>query len=297
MSYCASLKTTPPRYPRPSRIGIDAFCILYLFRDNTEALEAYLRGLLSHGHTLTIVVDSRAAKEKQDTVVSRRSARAAAAAGAEALTEFIATPEFDEMSLYEQQAVNRKLLFHQRDAWRVKGVHLRTFASLAETLGLTWVMAESEADETLAALSKSGAVQIVISSDSDLLVLGVETLWIPSVNGAHAQLSGLDVRRFVGLAGDRMYELAFLAGCDVHPQMLAPIAVAISWLRVHGSLAQIHARFPDKVTESDMADYAALRAPGACWGPPGGPTVGPPGGPTVGPPGGPTVGPPVGATA
>jgi len=265
MSYCSPLKTHTPRPPRPSRIGIDAFCILYLFRDNTAALEAYLRGLLAQGHTLTIVVDSRASKEKHETVLSRRAVRSAAAQGAEALSEFIASPEFDEMSEVEQEAVNRKLHFHQRDAWHVKGVHIRTFASLAELLGLTWVMAEGEADEKLAELSQSGAIQIVISSDSDLLILGVETLWIPSANGTHSQISGLDFRRFIGLAGDRVYELAFLAGCDVHPRSIAPVAVAISWLRSYGSLEEIHARFPDKVSETDLTEYAALRSPGACW--------------------------------
>lgn len=266
MTYCASLKR-PPIRPRPSRIGIDAFCILYLFRADTAGLEAYLRALLSHGHTLTLVVDRRAAKEKQETVDARRAGRAAAATAADALAEFTATPDYAELSEAEQAVIQRKLSLQQRDAWRVSGSHIRALAALASTLGLGWQMADAEADETLAAMSRAGEVQIVISSDSDLLVLGVETLWLPAANGSHLEISGLEFRRFLGLAGDRVYELAFLAGCDVHPRSIASVAMAVSWLRFYGSLQKIHDRFPDKVTEADMIEYAALRAPGACWAP------------------------------
>ena len=264
MTYCSGLKR-PPNRPRPSRIGIDAFCILYLFRSNTAGLETYLRSLLSYGHKLTLVIDRRAAKEKQETVDARRDARATAAAAAESLTEMMASPEFGDLHESEQSAIQRKLSLQQHNAWHVSGTHLRALASLAHTLGILWIPAEGEADETLAALSHAGAIQIVISSDSDLLILGVETLWIPAANGSHLEISGLEFRRFLGLAGERVYELAFLAGCDVHPRSIAPVAVAVSWLRFFGSLQKIHERFPDKVSEDDMVAYAAMRAPGGCW--------------------------------
>ena len=264
MTYCSGLKR-PPNRPRPSRIGIDAFCILYLFRADSAGLETYLRTLLSHGHTLTLVIDRRADKEKQETVDARRGARATAAAAAESLTEIMASPEFSDLHESEQSAIQRKLSLQQHNAWHVSGSHLRALASLAHTLGITWVPAEGEADEALAALSHAGAIQIVISSDSDLLILGVETLWIPASNGSHLEISGLEFRRFLGLAGERVYELAFLAGCDVHPRSIVPVAVAVSWLRFFGSLQKIHERFPDKVSEDDMVAYAAMRAPGGCW--------------------------------
>jgi 5'-3' exonuclease len=266
MTYCSGLKTHPNK-PRPSRIGIDAFCILYLFRTDTAGLETYLRTLLSHGHTLTLVVDRRAVKEKQETVDARRALRSSAAAEAGILSEFVSTAEFTELSEPEQAVIQRKLSLQQRDAWRVSGSHIRSLAALAGILGIEWRMADSEADETLSAMSHAGEIQIVISSDSDLLILGVERLWIPSLHGQHMEISGIEFRRFLGLAGERIYELAFLAGCDVHPRCLAPIAMAVSWLRFYGSLQKVHERFPDKVTEADMAEYAALRSPGACWGP------------------------------
>lgn len=265
MTYCSGLKRSPLK-PRPSRIGIDAFCILYLFRTDTAGLEFYLRTLILHGHTLTLVVDRRAVKEKQETVDARRALRSTAAAEADVLSEFVATPEFTELSETEQAVIQRKLSLQQRDAWRVSGSHLRALAALAETLEITWLMADVEADETLATMSRTGEVQIVISSDSDLLILGVERLWIPSANGSHLEISGIEFRRFLGLAGERIYELAFLAGCDVHPRSIVPVAMAVSWLRFYGSLQKVHERFPDKVTELDMTEYAALRAPGACWG-------------------------------
>ena len=264
MTYCSGLKR-PPNRPRPSRIGIDAFCILYLFRADTDGLETYLRTLLLQGHTLTLVVDRRSAKEKQETVDARRGARASAAAAAESLTEIMASPEFGDLHESEQSAIQRKLNLQQHNAWHVSGTHLRSLASLAHTLGITWIPAEGEADETLAALSHAGDIQIVVSSDSDLLILGVETLWIPASNCSHLEISGLEFRRFLGLAGERVYELAFLAGCDVHPRSIAPVAVAVSWLRFFGSLQKIHERFPEKVSEDDMATYAAMRAPGGCW--------------------------------
>ncbi len=56
-------------------IGIDGFNLLYLFKERKEDLEAYLRGLLDLQMKLTIYMDSRAAKEKEEVVEKRKEDR------------------------------------------------------------------------------------------------------------------------------------------------------------------------------------------------------------------------------
>ena len=120
---------------------------------------------------------------------------------------------------------------------------------------LSW--AEQEADEALA----KGGFDLVITTDSDLIVLGVPIVWIPrGVALQHNELRFDDFLQHIGLRKDQLYELAFLAGCDVYPRSIKPFGEAVSWLRFYGSLTAIHQRKPKILTQKHLEDFARLRS-------------------------------------
>ncbi len=124
---------------------------------------------------------------------------------------------------------------------------------MIHTLGITLIIAEEEADSTLA----KGDYDVVISSDSDLLILGVKALWIP---GKHTQeILRDDFLNILGLEGEQLYQLAYMCGCDVQPRKIVDIQSAVSLLRFYGSLFKVYERLPTTITKDDIDQYMRLK--------------------------------------
>ena len=240
---------------RGHRIGIDAFSLFFLFREKRDEFKAYLQSLLALDHKLTFVMDKRAAKEKREVVEERKEIRKEAKADADATV--IAMAEADdagELDTQQQEILKKHIALKERDAWCLYPEYVSWFKTLLHELGIPLEWASEEADEVLAA----GDYDVVISSDSDLLILGVKRLWI--YKGKHTEICRDDFSRFIGLEGEQLFQMAFLAGCDVQPRIIVPIKIAVSWMRFYKSLNIIQKKHPDVVTMKDLEDYEKLRA-------------------------------------
>lgn len=243
--------------------GIDGFNILYLFKDRKEDLEQYLKGLLDLGLKLKILMDSRAAKEKEEVVEKRKEVREEAKVKATDLENFTKSDEFKDLDPAQQKVLQKKLDQATAKAWSLNSKHTKWFKKLCSDLEITLTWAEQEADEALA----KGGFDLVITTDSDLLVLGVPIVWIPrGVALQHNEVRFDDFLRLIGLHKEQLYELAFLAGCDVYPRSIKPFGEAVSWLRFYGSLKAIHQRKPMVLTQKHLADFERLRS--TVWAPP-----------------------------
>lgn len=255
LTYCKSITRHADTTCRDARIGIDGFSLLYLFKEDQATLESYLRGLLALDHKVTIIMDKRASDEKKETVEKRKEIRADAKQEVLILKNYIDTEEFRELLPAQQKAIEEKLTQTSRKAWGLTNKHTRWFKELLGTLQIPLVYAEEEADEVLAA----GDYDIVVSSDSDLLVLGVKRLWIPRKVGLqHSEILGQEFQSLMGLNSYQLKELAFLAGCDVQPRSIVSVEKARGWLRWYGSLDRIHQRFPAIVKAEDLDTFAGL---------------------------------------
>lgn len=243
-------------------VGIDGFNILYLFKERKEDLEAYLRGLLALQMKLTIYMDSRAAKEKEEVIEKRKEAREEAKEKADDLEKFTKSEEFKNLDDKQQVVLQKKLDQATAKAWSLNSKHTKWFKKLCAELDIDLRWAEQEADEALAA----HGFDIVVTTDSDLLILKVKTLWIPRGFGLqHNEILYEDFLNHIGLREDQLYELAFLAGCDVYPRSIKPFGEAVSWLRFYGSLAAVHKKKPTILTSRHLEDYARLQT--TVWAP------------------------------
>jgi 5'-3' exonuclease len=235
-------------------IGIDAFSLIFLFRENRNSFEAYLRVLINLGHTLTLVMDTQAQKEKKEVVDERKGLRKEAKAEASQLTSFTQTDEFADLDNDQRRVVVAALNLKERDAWSVYPEYVKWLKAMIHDLGIAIVIAEEEADSVLA----KGDYDVVISNDSDLLILGVKVLWIPS-NKHTQEILRKDFLNLLGLEGEQLYQFAFLCGCDVQPKKIVDIQTAISLLRFYGSIFKVYERLPNTISKDEIAHYMRLK--------------------------------------
>ncbi len=238
-------------------IGLDAFCILYLFKTHQDELEAYLDSLLANRYTLTMLMDRKAQKEKAAVVEQRKELRAEKRAEAKELEEVIHSADFTALDPDAQEILTTTLLHKQNSGWQLTPEHTKWFQTMLESKGISLVYAKEEADSELA----RGGFDCVISSDSDLVILGCPCLLVPKKGKhgiTHEMYRYTDVQKALQLNGKQLYELAFLAGCDVQPTPFTDIETAASWLRFYGSLAAIAHKKPTVLKPEDLAQFQAL---------------------------------------
>lgn len=230
MSYCKPIRKKADTTTR-RRIGIDAFSLIFLFRERRDDFRAYLTALTSH--ELTFVMDKRAQKEKKETVDERKQVRSDAREEATEISTFTQTDEFEGLDEQQRKVLERYLELKRRDAWCLYPEYVKWLKGMVSELGIPLIMAKEEADTVLS----KGGYDVIITSDSDLLILGC-TIWIPQ-SDYHCEIKHEDFMNHVGLNQEQLYEMAFLSGCDVQPKKFLDIDAAISLLRFYGSLDAI----------------------------------------------------------
>jgi 5'-3' exonuclease len=253
MGYCKRIQHPADMSRKGLTIGIDAFSLIFLFREERKSFEKYLQALLNNGHSLTFVMDKRAQKEKKEVVDERKGIRKEAKAEASQLTSFTQTDEFADLDDDQRRVVEAALSLKERDAWCLYPEYVKWLKEMIQNLGITLVIAEEEADSYLA----KGNYEVVISSDSDLLILGAKALWIP---GNYTQeILYRDFLNILGLEGEQLYQLAYMCGCDVQPKKIVDIQTAVSLLRFYGSIFKVYERLPTTISKEDIDNYMRLK--------------------------------------
>lgn len=261
LSYCRTITNPADMTVRSLRIGIDAFGLVYLFKERTAELEEYIHSLLRLDHTLIFILDKKANKEKQKTIQMRQEKREVANKKVKELTELIQSPSFETLDEKIKEKTKGELLKKKKASWHFNNAHKKWFLGFLKTLqeegkSVEIISAQEEADDDLA----KGNFDRVISADSDLLLLGCKILWIPLGNHIkHNEIIGETFTNYIGLNKEQLYELSYLVGCDVQVRKIVPIDVAVSWLRFYGSLEILVKKFPHKLKQSDLDEYKRLK--------------------------------------
>ena len=110
MTICKSIKREAAPV-QGQRIGIDAFSLIFLFREKRDEFQAYLQGL-AVGNTLTFVMDKRAQKEKKEVVDGRKEVRAEAKTEATEITSFTQTDEYEGLDPQQRKILEKPLAIY-----------------------------------------------------------------------------------------------------------------------------------------------------------------------------------------
>jgi hypothetical protein len=258
LTYCRKILKHADMTVQGFRIGIDVYSLFFLFREKRDEFRKYLEGLKGLNHVLECIIDTRAQKEKECIVAQRKEVRKEASVQVKQLNTFKESDIYEGLDEQQRLILERYVNLKERDAWCVHKSYITWFRQMLSELNIELIVAEEEADILLS----KGNYDVVVSSDSDLLIHCVKRLWIPRGTRwgiQHNEIDGEEFMKYIKLTHTQLYPLSFLAGCDVQPKKLVPIDDAIQLLRRYETLEKIHEKFPLTLTSEHIEAYYRLR--------------------------------------
>jgi 5'-3' exonuclease len=207
------IPAVPPDWAayKGKKIGIDILGFLYRAKSRRQSTVLYIARLIAAfrrcGMIPVPVFDGRPPLEKQSLLDSRRCTE-----------NHLQSDESPQtLSLRKQSQPLQK---HSQQTTCFTGEEREFIKQLLYVCGVAPLNASGEADNVLAHLAKTGEIAAVISHDMDLLVRGVETLWVPDSyalpgdRGGWTTYSCSDLCERASLSYIEFVTMSVLMGCD-----------------------------------------------------------------------------------
>jgi 5'-3' exonuclease len=159
---------------QPKRIGIDISYYMYRLQGDSKRVIDFINSLKPH--KILLIFDGRAPNDKQHEHNRRKQIREDDLSSAKALRESLLTCELSE----EQRShLEKKAVEFEKKGWQNTREIRHAFKKALYDAEIPLLKSKGEADPLLVSLATASELDIVISGDMDLLVLGVTELWYP----------------------------------------------------------------------------------------------------------------------
>ena len=196
-------------------IGIDMLCLIYTYRTLIDELIVFIHDLHAAGYVIVCIWDGVAPKEKQGILNQRKSQRDISLEKKENLSAYIEQygAELDERDL---KSLSTAITSLEWQGWHLSYKKKR---EIQEALGsMDHIIAEGEADDLLLDMAFTGKLDIILTLDSDLFVMGSPCIWrLLRSDCKMWRLEEIDLETICRLCdislGD-LQDAAYLAGWD-----------------------------------------------------------------------------------
>lgn len=162
-------------YITNKRVGVDLFWYLYKTKGDIDKLRTLLASIEESAASVIYILDGKPTKERSASLEGQRKKREEGHRVVQSIEEFLLTSDIDA----QQRAYLEKYIHNiKQQIWSPSPQYIEEVISTLKSYNIR--ISGTEADETLAAMYKSGELDIVISPDSDLIRLGVLSLLRPN---------------------------------------------------------------------------------------------------------------------
>jgi 5'-3' exonuclease len=164
----------PTKINKPLKLGIDMLSLLYTYRSCIDEFISLVNSWYAKGHTITCVWDGVAPKEKKEIIVERRSIRDSALDKKSDLEKYL--EEYgSELSDTDIKHIKAAIQSFSWQGWHLTAnLKKEVQEKLANT---TFVYAKGEADDLLLDMAFSKDIDVIVSLDSDMFVMGAPRIW------------------------------------------------------------------------------------------------------------------------
>ena len=151
------------------KIAIDISIYMYRYKSESQLIEKiYLMCCIMDYYKITpiFIFDGKPPEEKRETIISRKQERNTAK---DSLIEIINTLEKHQIDLYNYEKKYKKKIENlQRKSIKLTQVEFNKTKQLIEAFGMTYIVAESEAETLCAELLMKKQVDYCLSEDTDM---------------------------------------------------------------------------------------------------------------------------------
>ena len=268
------------------RWGIDCSCLLYRARgaglSTLTVIASLIVRMRQAGIMPVVVFDGRPPASKSDIIDQRRTVRVAAHKEMAEIEAELSSPELTDSDKITKEHRHAAL---QKKAPTVSSSDKDTLKQFLYAAGVLFVTASGEADDLLAYLARSGDIQAVVSTDTDMLPRGVAVLVTPETPDCMAltEIRLDSVLSGLGLTYPQFVDACMLMGSDysgrgwrsVEPAAAVTLARrGVSWstMDISGSVCLMMergvdmlmgsgVRWTDLLSEKQMAKWVSGAPP------------------------------------
>jgi hypothetical protein len=248
-----------PLVLEPLRIGIDMFSLVYTYRAQLDELLTLLNSWSKQGHQLTCVWDGVAPQDKKEIIQQRRSVRESAIETQHELEAYL-EQYTNELSDLDKKHLKTAIHSLSWQGWHLtakikEDIHTRLGSNVQHHY------AKGEADDVLIEMENSKQIDIVVTLDSDLFVMGCPRIWRIMLHRRQWSIEEIfieDVCNNWNINLSQLQDASFLAGWDrCHLKGIIPMSFesAIHRMKHYGSCLHILQKFnPTLVIDQDTFD-------------------------------------------
>ena len=215
------------------RIGIDALSLLYKYRGDINKIFECLKPILNH--KLLFVFDGKAPESKTNEIEKRKKSNSVFQEKIENFKNWLKSDICEETKdMFRKQI--RELEY---ESWIMSYEIRNQFKDYLISKNYSFIKSIQEADAVLIDLYYANYIDIVLSSDMDFLVAGIDYLLVP-VKDSLKEILLEDILNEEEINKEQLKEVAILCGIDsLRITVMDDVSQSIQLIRHYGSIESI----------------------------------------------------------
>jgi len=167
-----------PSYVSGQSVGIDIFWFLHQSKGDFFYLQNNLLQIIKHSHKVYCVFDGKPPEEKKQILQENAYKRNEIIQSINQIEKFLKYP-FNHLTCSDRYYINTYLNQLYRQVWQPSSEYIEYVKKWLVSKGCEICQAPEEADTTLIELEQKGIISIIVTNDSDLLILGSNKILRP----------------------------------------------------------------------------------------------------------------------
>jgi 5'-3' exonuclease len=215
------------------RIGIDALSLLYKYRGDISKIFECLKPILNH--KLLFVFDGKAPESKTNEIEKRKKSNSVIQEKIENFKNWLKSDICEET----KDMFRKQIKELEYESWIMSYEVRNQFKDYLCSKNYSFIKSIQEADAVLIDLYYSNYIDIVLSSDMDFLVAGIEYLLVP-VKDSLKEILLEDILNEEEINKEQLKEVAILCGIDsLRITIIDDVSHSIQLIRHYGSIESI----------------------------------------------------------
>ena len=215
------------------RIGIYALSLLYKYRGDISKIFNCLKPILNH--ELLFVFDGKAPESKINEIEKRKKTNSIIQEKIENFNNWLKSDICEET----KDMFRKQIKELEYESWVMSNEVRNEFKDYLISNNYSFIKSIQEADAVLIDLYYANYIDIVLSSDMDFLIAGIDHLLVP-VKDSLKEILLEDILEAEEINKEQLKEVAILCGIDsIRITIMGDVSYAIQLIRHYGSIESI----------------------------------------------------------